>query len=545
MDRSFISRHSPLILALIIVGTLGLKLYFATQYATYTDEVLSATVAESISETGLPLLPPGTYYNRAYLHHYLLAIPVGLFGLDYLPIRINSILFSLIAVAAVYVLGARVGRRDMALLAALLLSLSSIFNQSAMTGRMYMTYATFSTLSFLFFHRGFVEGKTAGKWLAVACMVATMLSSEAGMLVGPVFGFALVLYRGISLLRDRMVYVLFGVWALLYFLLAVMDLPQAYESFTAHSGAQRTFFISTDMSIREIISNVSGPWRGLDRALPFSMPFFLLMTGAVIWRREFRRHYPIVVLLPQLVVVGVYTVYTVQHRTILAWLPLYLVSCCMLLGTLIDWCGGSLVALLERSRAMARSRPLALAAIAAAFLVLLAGFAATNGIRSPAEAGAYVYDAFGYHDKRAGYNMEAPYAYLASHVAPGDKVVVMTVEYALFFFGADHDLYYLRERRVGDQDSPAYTQFDSEREPYYGKPLIDSPEKLEALIEEGGEIWIVTDYKHYRYRHVGERMEALIEKEFQLVFDGYEEHRSRIYRRTIAVAAADPKPVAL
>lgn len=527
-----------MLILLVLVSSAILKLHFATVYVTYTDEILSAFVAKSISQTGLPLLPSNSIYPRSLLHHYLLAIPVGIGGVGYLSMRMNSILLSLFTVLAVYLLGSRVSNRWVALSAAFILSISSLFNQFALSGRMYMTFGAFYTLGLYFFYEGFVKEKSSAKWWAIAFMSATMLSSEAGIFLGLVFVFALVIYHKADWVNDRVIYLGGAIWVLLAWFIMFYKIPGSYHPFTAQSGVPQPDFINAHMPVREIIGNLIYPWRALDRSLPLSMPFFLMMTVLVIKKREFQKHYPLVVLLPALFIES-FATYRVQYRIIIALLPIYILACCQFVETLWRWTNEtrplpgdrSVTGPLRQKLRMILDGKLKPAAIIIGVgLLLILGILYTNKIRSPGDLGIYVYQAFGYHDSRADQNLQPAYNYLRSRIGAKDPIIVTTVEYGLFFLGPGHDYYYLRQK-IRDDGPANFVPFDKEREPYYGKPLIDSIEKLQHLVEASKDpIWIVADDKADSY--VSPAMMSFIKDHFELVLDDYEKDRTRVYRRT-------------
>lgn len=333
--NNFFKNKSVIFIILILLGSFLLKLKFVTSYVAYTDEILSAFVADSISRTWLPLLPSNYIYDRALLHHYLLAIPIGFFEVDYISMRINSIIFSLVVILAVYLLGKRISVTWVAISAAFIVSISSLFNQFALSGRMYITYSAFYTLSVFFFYQGFIRGKLTSKWLAIAFLSATILCSESGVLLGPIFIFALIIYHKTGWVRDKTIYLCCAIWFVL-FCFVYYDFPNTYQPFTVHSGVHQVNVINAQMPLREIIGNLIYPWYALDKVLPFSMPFFLIMTILVIKKREFRQHYALVVLLPALVV-GSFLTYRAQYRIIIGWLPLYVLAYCQFVNTILRW----------------------------------------------------------------------------------------------------------------------------------------------------------------------------------------------------------------
>lgn len=525
-----------ILIGLVLFSSALLKIYYATKYVTYTDEILSAIVAKSIALTGLPTLPSGSIYNRAPLHHYLLAIPIGTFDMNYLSMRVNSIIFSVLAIFFTYSLGTRISSQRVAIFSAIILSISSFFNQFALSGRMYITSATFYVISIYFFYEGFIKGRRSAKWLSILSLMATMLSSEAGILLGVIYAFTLVVYHRTNWIKDKMVYAGFAVWALLFYLIWIYKIPGAYQPFTAHSGLTEPSVISYQMSMREIIINLSYPWRALDRSLPFSMPFFAVMTLLVIKKKEFLRHYPLVVLLPALIMESFFT-YRVQYRIIVYLIPLYILACVQYIETLWRWTNKSKHLGYARSLTGSVARTFRIfidiklvsrVFIAGIILFLTTGIILANKINSPVEIGKYIYQAFGYHDSRRKENIEPAYTFLKPRVKTEDTIIVTTVEYGIYFLGTDYTYYLLRQRKINDSNKINFTTFTKEQEPYYGKPIIDSIEKLQKLMDYSTNIiWVVEDNKADSY--VGPEVRSFIRKHFEHVYDGYPEMNTRIY----------------
>ncbi|HEX9757372.1 MAG TPA: glycosyltransferase family 39 protein [Nitrospiria bacterium] len=507
-------------------------------YVTYTDEILSSVVADSISRTGLPYLPSNSLYTRAPFHHYLLSIPIGIFGIDYFSMRLNSILFGLLTIFIIYLLGKEISNPQIAILAALILSVSSLFSQFSLSGRMYITYAAFYTLSMYFFYMGFIKGRVVSKWLAIFFMAATMLSSEAGVLVGPIFAFTFLVYRIPGWWKETPLYVGLVIWGLFFWFVKIYEIPGTYESFTAHSGVGQPILIHAGMPIKEIIGNLIYPWRALDKLLPFSMPFFLIMAVWIIGKGDLRLHYPLVVLLPALII-GSFLTYRVQHRIIVGWVPLYILACSQMIGTLTLWCkkeleGQRLVksyGVLHKDLASVFiNRRYLLLTTLSIFVVMAMGIVVLNKINTSGAFLGYVGQAFGYHDLRVNQNLAPSYHYLSSHVEPNDPIILTTLEYGLFFLGPDYQFFYLRQKKIGGEGEEGFTSFEKPYEPYYGKPLIDTIGKLQQLIDDAeSPVWVILDYKSDSY--VGPEIISFIEQEFDLVFNDNRENRSKVYKR--------------
>jgi len=173
-------------------------------------------------------------------------------------------------------------------------------------------------------------------------------------------------------------------------------------------------------------------------------------------------------------------------------------------------------------------------------LLFTVGIAFTNKIRTPTDLWRYIYRAFGYHDSRAAQNLERSYEYLRSHLERDDTIIVTTVEYGLFLLGSEYDYYYLRQKKAGNAKSAIFSPFGNDKEPYYGRPLVDSIRRLQQVIEAAeNAIWVVADYK--MDTSVGPAMRGFISDQFDLMFDDYPKNQARVYRRGPTVERDSPQ----
>jgi 4-amino-4-deoxy-L-arabinose transferase-like glycosyltransferase len=516
-----------LLLLVVMVFSLSLKLYYSQKYATHTDELLSAFVAESISKSGFPVLPSGGIYFRAPLHHYILSIPIGIFGTNYFSMRITSILFSLLTIWTIYLLGTRVRSRSVGLAAVLLLSLNPIFNQFALSGRMYMTFAFFYTLTLYLFYRGFVEGQSVAKKLTVPSLAACMLSSEAGILLGPVFAFLLCVYHRADWFRDRTALAGMGIWMILTYLILFYHLPGSYDPFTVHSGVEGSMLFNYHFPVRTLIVKLSGLWRRLDESLPLSVPFFIVMTMLILARRRLKNYFPLLCLIPALLIATIMSG-KIQSRIILAFLPLYCLCICHFLSVLWKWCKEGLKAQRSAYKFLALNTNQILVSILAFFL-LSAGILRIRHYYGQAELLSYLSNSIGYHDFWAGKDARSAYMYVKQHAEPQEIVIQTTLEYGFFFLGQNYEYYYLRQKKsLNGAGEFSYNSFQKERDPFYNIHIIDSLENLRSLIVENkGTIWVILDAKS-EYS-IGAEIKDFISTNFTLAYDNFRENKMRVY----------------
>jgi hypothetical protein len=125
----------------VIVGLIVLaavpRLYDLGNPGLLGNEDYAAIAARAIREEGVPRFPSGVIYPRALLFSYLTAGSTSLLGATALATRLPAALLSLLTVALTYLFGRRAFGRQVALLAALFLALSSWEIATARTARMY------------------------------------------------------------------------------------------------------------------------------------------------------------------------------------------------------------------------------------------------------------------------------------------------------------------------------------------------------------------------------------------------------------------------
>lgn len=515
-----------IVLFSILVLSLVLKLYHVESYSTYTDEILSAIAAKSIFNNGIPLLPSGYLYSRSFLYHYILSLPVGLFGIDYLPMRINSILFSLFTMGLLYMLGARSAGPKVGLAAVFLLTFNSVFNQMSLSARMYMAYAFFYVGAFYFFYEGYLQQKVFLKKFALLGMAAAMLCSEAAVVIGPVFFVLLMLFKKAAWLKDRTVWLSGLVWAGLIWATMVFKIPNSYTPFSVDSGLSQALIIDLGQQITKLIVDLTYSVRNLDAVLPFSMPFFCVMTFWVIKKKAFKEHFALMALLPALLVQSFYT-FKVQDRVIITLVPFYILACCHFVATLWQWWIKAVKE--EKTFFNALRKHSFKVGISLVVLICLSvGFVYEKQMRKKSGIARYnfhpFYDSFSDADPRQGY------IFLNANVQPGDIVIQTTAEYGLFFLKKDLEYFYLRQKALrGEDNELKYTVFDKSREPYYGHPIIDSIAKLEKLVSERkSSVWVVMGPK--AIWAVGPDLKTYIQQNFSLEFQA---KKTKVYCRRL------------
>ena len=518
------------ILLAILILSFSLKLYYAQKYATYTDEVLSSITAEGIAHSGTPRLPSGAFYHRNPLFHYILAIPVGLFGIDYLSMRIPSILFSLLTILAIFMFGVRIANKRVALAAAFLISFSTPINQIALSGRMYMVYTFFFTLTLYFFYRGFIESHSLSKKLCLISMAVSLLSFEGGAIIWPILLFLLFLYHKFRGARDPMVILGCLIWILLTYFVLFYKIPGSYDPFTVRSDLFPGNFISIHYSPRKFFRILTLSWRNLDAYIPFSIPFFLGMTIFLAKRKELKRHFPLLALISFLVILPLFN-FREQNRLVMTLVPLYVLTICQLLSSLLQWINFRQLSKNLQTKLLYPKSKLFLI-ISAVIILLLAGIISYKHIPVFSRHISSYVEAFGYIDSR--YNPQPTYDFIKKHASEKDIIIQTTLDYGYFFLGESQNHYYLRQRVTLDKLGNLYfTTFEQGKDPYYGRPIIDSKSKLLELIQSSSnKIWVVLGPKTKQM--VDPEVKKFIEDNFDLVFDDWKRNRSQLYSTKVS-----------
>jgi hypothetical protein len=136
----------------------------------WIDEDLTWLAVRGIQEHGVPLLPSGVVYDRAFPYSYLVAAFASLFGATPEGLRLPSLISSLGTIVFVYLLARDLAGRPAGFLAALLLAVSPWEHHYARMARMYAPFVLLVSASLFFALRSLVTGSRAA-WLAACVLV--------------------------------------------------------------------------------------------------------------------------------------------------------------------------------------------------------------------------------------------------------------------------------------------------------------------------------------------------------------------------------------
>lgn len=123
-------------------------------YSFWIDETSSATFARAILETGRPVLPSGYAANDYSVHFYLMALSFRLFGLNEFAGRLPSVVFGALTILAVFYLGKRFADARVGMLAALLVTFSTleiVYSRQARSYQELQFFALMTVIAFIAF----------------------------------------------------------------------------------------------------------------------------------------------------------------------------------------------------------------------------------------------------------------------------------------------------------------------------------------------------------------------------------------------------------
>lgn len=165
----------------------------------FVDEFTSVLAAKSILQKGLPVLPSGLFYEHGLLFSYLIAPWVAFAGTDALFIwaRLPSVLVGVLAVLAVYKIGARWFSPGVGLAAALIFAISPEGMVWGGRARMYaLAQLLVLLMTFFAFEGGKPRGKSGMRWIfPVVTLLALLAQFGTLMFLPPILVGVLILRR--------------------------------------------------------------------------------------------------------------------------------------------------------------------------------------------------------------------------------------------------------------------------------------------------------------------------------------------------------------
>ncbi|MBX3013969.1 MAG: glycosyltransferase family 39 protein [Caldilineaceae bacterium] len=305
---------SLLLLGLIVLLAGWLRWRYAQTISLYVDEFTTLWAARRVQMLGVPWMPSGVLYTRGLLATYVEAAFLALFGFSYFIGRLPSLLFGLMTVVALWLVGRRLWREEVGLLAAFGLALlpeavlwsgRARFYTQLQFFTLLTVWAAFATVAIA------PTDKRLGRyqWLFALCFLLALFSHEELVLLYPSLVLGMLLWRGWRFFLRPVVFAahaLCGVGLALRYLMEKVGQPGYFETiqdqrpyvgmiFDLH-GAWQTYsplFLAPDRAIWTVgtllalVVALWALWRchGRLRDLPLgdqAILFLLLQLGFVI-----------------------------------------------------------------------------------------------------------------------------------------------------------------------------------------------------------------------------------------------------------------------
>jgi 4-amino-4-deoxy-L-arabinose transferase-like glycosyltransferase len=182
-----------LVLFLTICGFL-LRIYHLGVPSFWMDEAISSNVAVALVKQGTPSFLSGVIYMRSILNTFFISLSFRIFDISEFSARFPSVIFGTLTIPLVYLIGAKLGNRKLALIAALFITFSVMEITWSRQARMYQQLQFFYLVSLYFFYEfnsNYQARKNKSKRnlylaLTILSVTAAVLSHEFGYLLIPV-----------------------------------------------------------------------------------------------------------------------------------------------------------------------------------------------------------------------------------------------------------------------------------------------------------------------------------------------------------------------
>ena len=490
-----------LALALIVAIGAGLRLGYFLNGDPFVDEWATILVAQGIWEWGLPFLPSGSFYGHGILFSYLDALFLGLLGWTPEVAQLPSLIAGLLAIPLAYWVGrslfrtpetslcggarqtvtaaggnpARLWRAEaIGLLAAALLALDPIAIIWAGRARAYTLQQVLVLLAILLLY------KRRYMLFALAFTGAVFAHAEVALLL-PGFALGLLLLEGWPVLRRFQVWLAFGIGGL-----AVLVRFSIHRLISAEGGQFQP--INSRPAFQPTLDLLAGlkplsPYFVEPHRFLITLLFGVgLVFAAQAWRRKDRSSgyfllYPLclVTLALMLTVVGQ------------SWKdPRYLF---MLLPAFFILASSVAVELLT----VVMDRPQVPKWLGVAGAVLLIALLLSPLVPKALDTATKLEEGYG-----------PVLAFVRERWQPDDQVAGWAVPAIAVELGqVDYFAMQIRHEEFLMQKDGVWV------DRWFGAPLMDSVEQLEAALDEPGRLWFLTDEFRFRARYTPEFAQAV------------------------------------
>jgi 4-amino-4-deoxy-L-arabinose transferase-like glycosyltransferase len=502
------------VLVALLAVAVSYWLWFGLALRTINNgDGISILAAQGVLEHGYQRTPSGLTYGRGYLFHYLVAGAVALFGLNNFAIMLPSLLMGLGSLVLVYRIAVDVvGRPWLGVTTVMLLLVLPIETWYATSPRMYMPIQFFTLLATYSVWRGYIEGERRYRVIALAALIAGMLSNQEGAFVALALSLAAAMVmwlRGASLRtilsRENVVTAVILGAATLF--IATYKPPGAMPLVLGHAGAEPA---RIGLNLNPI--NWGRHVLHLERSIPYSLAFLLisyfalfkalrgrldpthrwtylfaaftlsfLAFGAVVKTGGHRLLFFLLPIYALMVTGGVAAVVSLVSPTTRTWLPLQRGGRWIALALVTAGVGTSvgLSTLKQLSfRDVRQGRQ-----SAAAFMI--------QSLKAGPSFGGLARDGYGLpcgYSWRCDRTLAEQFERLRRVIGPDDAVITMIPMETNYFLGRVDGWLFFRK-----QGGSYPTLEKSPTDEYFGVQIIDTPEEVRQLAASDRRVWVISD----------------------------------------------------
>lgn len=249
---------------ILLTAILLAALFFRIKNANYNqyaeDEAISVLAAKGIIKHGFPILENGVVYKRALLPHYLMAIPIYLFGTNELSARSVSIFFSMLLMLLVFFMSKDLYGGAVGVLAVFFLAFTRIENFIAVYARQYMAFQFFFVLTLFLFYKGFIEDNNKYKLACIIAFVGTIHSHMLSVKLIPICFLFLLFAKQWKCFKDKYFWVGITLIGISYYFIFFYKIPNLLKPAVTSSlqrGGMSGKFWFFNLLDRQILHSLS------------------------------------------------------------------------------------------------------------------------------------------------------------------------------------------------------------------------------------------------------------------------------------------------
>lgn len=488
---------------LIILTAFGIRFFLSTLNF-FQDEVYTALAVRGIIEHGIPEMPSGLLYLRAFPFSYLSSIGVLLFGFDEWALRFFPILLSLISIAVLYRILKQLTDSRIALGIATVLALSpwhimySLFARSFLLQSLgfvlilycYYQYLKTKKITYLYWN---------AVWIALeACLSPTLI------LIGPTILFVLFIGKK-NELTSKSLFVFF-----LHILLVISALFLPSVVYPWQKDTTGNLYALYE--IRSFILPNSYFWSEMIRWFPVGLVLIGIGSYQMLRREKQLLIFPFFIFSSFFILSVVNPFENLQPRYLANFMLPYFVALALSIWYLTQF---------TFSKIKSKTIMIILLLLLGSDLYLLPHFISfTYGSRTPQTMQiSRSWDVF--HD------IESNVDYVDAHAKNEDVIISLQPKGQTEAYLDTKELdYFLRTKNYREEGHLQGAQFVDD---YSNTPIITSAKELEKIIESDAKIWIITSKSlDPTLNHIDSKTYDVLIKNAKLVYQGREPY-SKVY----------------